>query len=789
MVSRSVQLAALSSAVCISCADAPAQCVSEWLPGPTVPGLDGAVTAMTKWDPDGAGPLSVRLVVGGSFATAGPVVAGPFASWDGVALQNVSAAGFSTCRPPTLLATHKGKLIAGAYRMAAGLYTNGCGGNLLFEWNGASWTALGGGIHGFPSGSGFPVDSARVDAVLTFQGDLIVGGTFTKAGSPGPGGVAVKNIARWNGVSWSALGEGLGGIWGGGVSALAIFQGQLIAAGSFEGGVARWNGATWQTLGGGIAVGSVTDLIVHDSMLVAAGYFSEAGGQPAAGIARWDGVSWSEMGGGANGPVWDLTVYNGQLVAGGDFSSAGGQPTRGIARWNGSSWKWLGAGIGSVSALEVYKGLLIAGGGFAEAGGTPASNIAAWNGATAKWSALASGSGTLPGRAYSLGSYAGDVVAAGWFTTPQGNQTNVVRRDGASWKPLGSGLILTGPGSVHGGWGLTVRTYRDELIVAGTFRRVDGVQALNIARWNGAAWLPLGLGTNQAVMALEEYGGDLIAAGRFGKVGTPWIPAGRIARWDGDTHTWHPLGAGVTGVEWGPPFVYALAVYDGDLIAGGNFTAMGGHAANHIARWDGGAWSALGVGLEKEPHALTVYDGMLYAPAGFHEFREYGAIYRWNGTSWWYMTPEFYGAPGLMQVFRGALHGAGGYDTSVLRFDGTSWSAMPDGGLGPVGVVNYYGYGWIKVPPSTYAMTVHDGELHLAGTFTVAGNQPSVGLARFGCACYADCNNDHVLSPADVVCFSTQHATAHPYADCDNDGQHTFADLTCFQLKFAAGCP
>jgi hypothetical protein len=209
---------------------------------------------------------------------------------------------------------------------------------MLYEWNGASWAALGGGVHGFAGE--FQIND--VGAATTFQGNLIVAGQFTRVG--GPGGLVVRNIARWNGASWSALGAGLGSGWGG-IRALAVYQGQLIAAGDLDdgtgptlNGVARWNGVSWLPLGGGITGGSVHDLFVHDARLIAAGHFTTAGGQPAANIARWDGASWSPMGGGTNQRVSALTVYGGQLVAAGDFTSAGGQPTRGIARWNGVSW-------------------------------------------------------------------------------------------------------------------------------------------------------------------------------------------------------------------------------------------------------------------------------------------------------------------------------------------------------------------------------------------------------------------------------------------------------------------
>ncbi|MGP8217568.1 MAG: hypothetical protein ACLQQ4_18515 [Bacteroidia bacterium] len=45
-----------------------------------------------------------------------------------------------------------------------------------------------------------------VNALTVYNGNLIAGGSFTTAG-----GNAANNIAEWNGTSWSALGSGMGG--------------------------------------------------------------------------------------------------------------------------------------------------------------------------------------------------------------------------------------------------------------------------------------------------------------------------------------------------------------------------------------------------------------------------------------------------------------------------------------------------------------------------------------------------------------------------------------------------
>ena len=65
------------------------------------------------------------------------------------------------------------------------------------------------------------------------------------------------------------------------------------------------------------------------------------------------------------------------------------------------------------------------------------------------------------------------------------------------------------------------------------------------------------------------------------------------------------------------PGVHALMVYNGELIAGGEFTTAGGTEANCIARWDGTTWSPLDSGMNGEVFALTVYDGELIAGGRF----------------------------------------------------------------------------------------------------------------------------------------------------------------------------
>jgi len=146
------------------------------------------------------------------------------------------------------------------------------------------------------------------------------------------------------------------------------------------------------------------------------------------------------------------------------------------------------------------------------------------------------------------------------------------------------------------------------LIVGGKFTQAGDTLANNIAAWNGTSWQPLGTGVSDigayaAVYALDVYNGELIALGNFSSAGG--VAASQIARWNGTA--WQPLG---TGLDYGG-YTYGLTVYNGELIAGGPFSNAGGVPASHIARWNGTAWQALGAGTVSYVHALCVYNGEL----------------------------------------------------------------------------------------------------------------------------------------------------------------------------------
>src|SRR6516162_8278393 len=131
-------------------------------------------------------------------------------------------------------------------------------------------------------------------------------------------------------------------------------------------------------------------------------------------------------------------------------------------------------------------------------------------------------------------------------------------------------------------------------------------QAITDSNW--AALNPSISGANFVVQATAVDGsGNLYIGGAFTFVGG--ISANHIAKWDGTN--WTALGSGVNSN------VNALAIVGGTLYAGGLFTNAGGIPAYYVAKWDGTAWQALGSGMNTNVNALAVSGNELYAGGDF----------------------------------------------------------------------------------------------------------------------------------------------------------------------------
>jgi len=267
----------------------------------------------------------------------------------------------------------------------------------IAKWDGHTWSALGNGI-----------DNGIVYAIAVSGSDVYVGGTFTAAS-----GMKVNRIAKWDGHSWSALSSGINAcrdpycsptVYALAASGSNIYVGgQFASAGEIAAdGIAKWNGSSWSSVGNGVRAGArdglVMALALNRSDLYAGGKFITAGEVNAHNIAKWNGSTWSAMGSGIHGDmerVRTIAINGSDVYVGGAFSTAGGVSVHNIARWNGSDWSAFGINPEEVYAIAVTGiDIYVSGSSFNIPGETIMRGIVKWNGKN--WSALGKGIALIP---------------------------------------------------------------------------------------------------------------------------------------------------------------------------------------------------------------------------------------------------------------------------------------------------------------------------------------------------------------------------------------------------------
>jgi len=195
-------------------------------------------------------------------------------------------------------------------------------------------------------------------------------------------------------------------------------------------------------------------------------------------------------------------------------------------------------------------------------------------------------------------------------------------------------------------------------------------------------------------------GGDFLVAGG--------VSANHIARWDGTA--WSALGDGVNDS------VRSIAVLGSNVFAGGYFTRAGNADARVIAKWDGAAWSALGEGSLEYVNALTILNNELYAARSFTNTSgtTINGVSKWDGQAW---TPvgEDLGQGPLALVSDGVHLYAGGFSLSpnnLLVWDGNTWSPVGGGIVGPA-----------------WAVAVAGADLYVGGDILRAGGASGISVS------------------------------------------------------------
>lgn len=258
-------------------------------------------------------------------------------------------------------------------------------------------------------------------------------------------------------------------------------------------------------------------------------------------------------------------------------------------------------------------------------------------------------------------------------------------------------------------WGI-YETVFERLLVAPAPSHVLASVDDEVMRFDGSTWESLGQ-ADGLVRVLHSVGDDIVVGGAFTRIGG--VAANRIARWHAGT--WTALGAGLDGT------VAAIDGQGDDLVVGGAFSLAGGLPAQRIARWRAGAWSALGEGVPvPEVRNVTVNGDQVFTCTN-------AGYLTWNGAAW---SGDYGLGAGLGQhdiwakmaaiEWRGALAVAGTFSTAgsvtasnIAIFDGRNWQPLAEG-----------------LPDTVRALAVR-------GTSLVAGGRFAGGIASWDGAAWS----------------------------------------------------
>jgi hypothetical protein len=337
-----------------------------------------------------------------------------------------------------------------------------------------------------------------------------------------------------------------------------------------------------------------------------------------------------------------LTATSGVLYVGGEFTNAGGIPEADrIATWNGSNWGAVGTSTsqisnGRVSDIAVSAGKVYAGGNFQDAGGDAnADFLAVWDGSSWKPICAAAGATFFSGNVTSLEIIGQTLYVGGEFQ----NWAGIAAADYLFACNLANGASSPVVDSTHTFSGAVYALAADSngtLYAGGGFIDLndapnDPADKVAYLPSGGTTWQPMGTGAGSCNCAVTDFVRGLTAVGTDVYIGTDAIDvagipeADHVAKWNGSS--WSALGAGSGGGNgWfsTTTTINALAGTGSNLFVTGTFQDANGDArADHVAFFDGANWHPLGSnGAGNGPWngtglAVALVDRQLYAAGNF----------------------------------------------------------------------------------------------------------------------------------------------------------------------------
>ncbi|MBD3401696.1 T9SS type A sorting domain-containing protein [candidate division GN15 bacterium] len=483
-------------------------------------------------------------------------------------------------------------------------------------------------------------------------------------------------------------------------------------------------------------------------------------------VLRKDG-SWSTLSGDSldycEGSVNALLVHDDRLYIGGEFQSIGDSTLQGplsfFAIWDESEGFLPTAEepIGfieldpssppAVHALALVRGddgdRIYVGGNFVSFPGDVRGGLAVVDVATR----VASGFGVLgaDGPVYALATssnthYDHQLYVGGSFSQAGGiNVDNCVMydHDDSTWHVLGDGLDrpVLAIESGNSGFGT------GPMYFAGDSAFFSGTTPLgDVPRWsvNSDEWTASSVSTVGPIYALETTDDGRVAiGGEFEFAGDSSL-VDNVFQYDPGAQAGEPilysLGDGLNRYGTADDVAADVGVDDeGNFYVVGAFSHAGGTLANHVAKWDGTRWSALGDGLEGPAQQVAVDGDTVYVARnnGSDSGVTFVQMTMWDGSQWSDIgSGQIRGSVvemaldtlGNLIVVGQRLDTAGASSTNgILVWDGMQWSNL--GGTLTVATGS----------PRVWDIYVDSltNDLYICGRFIEVGGELCLGVARW----------------------------------------------------------
>ncbi|MCA0375164.1 MAG: Ig-like domain-containing protein [Gemmatimonadetes bacterium] len=447
-------------------------------------------------------------------------------------------------------------------------------------------------------------------------------------------------IARWNGTNWTSMGSGttrtLNGVW--------VESTNTAFAVGDNGTALRFDGSTWSS-------GATGSTAVLDAVWSAGGVATAVGEDGE--ILRFASGSWSRQ---VSGTAGTLTGIAG--TSANDLVAVG----RGgiILRGNGTTWTRIGAGVVTADIYAVAGGASTGGimylatdVGLLQLSGTAVSTVNTPY-APALFSAGLDNSGSAwvggqrgsvlrgAGASWSTNSLAPDLIDV-WSTSATnafivGEFGFIYRWNGSTWTRQTAPTTAT----LNAVW------------AAGPNEAFAGGDNGTMLRWNGTTWSTVAFPGSGHVYGLWGSAANNVWA---------VTSAGTIARWNGSS--WSVVS------NTGTPLWSVHGSSANDVVAAG--------ASGAVWRFNGSAWSTANINTTGTLAGVFAAGANDYYAIGANDAGNTGLAFFASGVSW---SSINVGSSRVLTSVWGPsdtdLYATGEQGT-ILRYNGTSWSAMASG--------------------------------------------------------------------------------------------------------------